>query len=58
MILRLIGALALIWPVVGVIQGNYVPLAIVAIVLIGSLPLLTRLGYHPQRNTIRGWDRG
>ena len=54
MILGLIGTAGVGVALVGVLNDNYVPLAIVAIALMVSLPVLDKLGYHPQRRH-RGW---
>lgn len=54
MILLLVGLSALAGCTIALINGNAVPLAILVIVLIFSLPFLDKAGYHPQRNN-RGW---
>lgn len=57
MLLRIIGGIALLVAVVGVAHDNYVPLAIVTVLVIASLPLLDKLGHHPQHREPTGWYR-
>jgi hypothetical protein len=56
MILRLLGLAALAGSATALAYGNAVPLAILAIALMISAPVLDWFGYHPQRNN-RGWRR-
>jgi hypothetical protein len=57
MLLQITGGIALTVAVIGMANDNYVPLAIVTVLLILSLPLLDMTGHHPQRQHIRGWDK-
>lgn len=57
MLIRLIALPLLVTAAIGVLIGNYVPLALVFIATVAVLPLLDWLGFHPQRRGTRGWTR-